>query len=122
LRNPAAAAKVGNLAHEHKEGAERLHRVVQAVDAVLADRELRRDDVDAIVRNFIDSERRHIEMEERYFFPAAAKALQPQDWVDIAAAVTAHQDPLFSDVAEARFEGLRAHIMRLEQEAEAERH
>lgn len=122
LRDPAAAAKVGNLAREHKEGAERLRRVVQAVDSVLADRELLRQDVDAIVRNFIDNERRHMEMEERYFFPVAAQALLPDDWVDIAAAVTAHQDPLFSEVAEGRFEGLRAHILRLEQEAEAERH
>lgn len=121
LRKPAAAAKVGDLAREHKEGNERLRKVVQAVDGVLADRELVRKNVDTIVRNFIDSERRHMEMEERYFFPAAAEALLPQDWVDIAAAVTAHQDPLFSDVAEERFEGLRAHILRLEQEAEAER-
>jgi hypothetical protein len=37
-------------------------------------------------------------------------------------AVTGHKDdPLFSDVAEERFDTLRAHILLLEQEAEAER-
>jgi hypothetical protein len=60
-------------------------------------------------------------MEDRHFFPAAAKALKPEDWTEIAAALTARKDPLFSDAAEARFDALRAHILRLEQEAEAER-
>jgi hemerythrin-like domain-containing protein len=45
IRDPAAAAKVGDLAREHQKGAERLHRVAQAVDSVLADRELLRQNV-----------------------------------------------------------------------------
>src|SRR5206468_3686473 len=90
IRDPAAAAKVGNLALEHKKGAERLRRVAQAVDSVLADREILRQDVDIIVRDFIERERRHIMMEDRDFFPAALKALEPQDWTEIASAMTAH--------------------------------
>ena len=121
IRDPAAAAKVGNLALEHQKGAERLRRVAQAVDSVLADREILRQNVDNIVRDFIEHERRHIMMEDRDFFPAALKALKPQDWTEIASAVTGHKDPLFSDVTEERFDALRAHILRLEQEAEAER-
>jgi hemerythrin-like domain-containing protein len=121
LRDPAAAAKVGNLALEHQKGAERLRRFAQAVDGVLADREILRQDVDRIVRDFIESERRHIMMEDRDFFPAALKALQPQDWTEIASASTSQEDPLFSEAAEETFDELRAHILRLEQEAEAER-
>jgi hypothetical protein len=60
-------------------------------------------------------------MEDRDFFPAALKALKPQDWTEVASAETRLKDPLFSDVAEERFDALRAHILRLEQEAEAER-
>jgi len=120
-RDPVAAAKVGDLAREHQKGAERLRRVAHAVENVLADRELLRQDVDAIVREFIAHERRHMMMEDRDFFPAARAALKPQDWTEIASAVTAHKDPLFSDAAEGRFDALRAHILRLEQEAEAER-
>jgi hemerythrin-like domain-containing protein len=103
------------------EGAERLRRVAQAVENVLADREVLRQNVDTIVRDFIAHERRHMIMEDRDFFPAALKALKPQDWTEIASAVTGHKDPLFSDVTEERFDALRAHILRLEQEAEAER-
>jgi hemerythrin-like domain-containing protein len=121
IRDPAAAAQVGDLAREHEQGAERLRRVAQAVDNVLADREVLRQNVDQVVRNFIEHERRHVAREDRDFFPAAVKALKPQDWTEIALALTRHKDPLFSDVTEERFDALRGHIMRLEQEAEAER-
>jgi hemerythrin-like domain-containing protein len=120
-RDAAAAAKVGDLAREHQKGAERLRRVAHAIDSVLADREVLRQNVDTIVRDFIEHERRHMMMEDRDFFPAALKALKPQDWTEIASAVTSREDPLFSDAAEARFDALRAHILQLEQEAEAER-
>src|ERR1700687_6389834 len=62
IRDPAAAAKVGDLALEHQKGAERLRRVAQAVDSVLADREILRQDVDKIVRDFIEHQRRTIMM------------------------------------------------------------
>ena len=120
-RDPAAAAKIGDLEREHKLGAERLRRVVLAVDAVLADREMPRQNVDAIIRDFIDRERRHILMEDEYFLPVALRALQPQDWTEIASTLTSHRDPLFSDGVEERFDALREHILRLEQEVEAER-
>ncbi|WP_234685834.1 hemerythrin domain-containing protein [Bradyrhizobium monzae] len=120
-RDPVAAAGVGDLAREHRKGADRLRQVARTVDSVLADRELLRDDVDAVVREFIEHERRHMAMEDRDSFPAAIKALEPQDWAEIASTVTVHKDPLFSDVAEERFDALRAHILRLEQEAELER-
>jgi hemerythrin-like domain-containing protein len=120
-RDPVAAAKVGDLAHEHHKGAERLRGVARAVGYVLADGEVLRQNVDTIVRDFIAHERKHMMMEDQYFFPAALKALKPQDWTEIASAVTSRKDPLFSDVTEERFDALRAHILGLEQEAEAER-
>jgi hemerythrin-like domain-containing protein len=122
LRDPAAAAKVGNLTLEHQKGTERLRRVAQAVDGVLADREILRQNVDNIVRDFIEKERRHVMMEDRDFFPAALKALMPQDWTEIALASTSHEDPLFSEAAEETFAALRTRILQLEHEAEVERH
>ena len=62
-----------------------------------------------------------MQTEDRDLFPAALKALKPQDWTEIASALTARKDPLFSDVTEERFDVLRQHILLLEQEAEAER-
>ena len=121
LRDPAAAAGIGDLAREHQKGSQRLRRVAQAVDSVLSDREILRQDVDAIVRDFLEHERHHMAMEDRHFFPAAVKALKPGDWAEIASAQSTHKDPLFSDATETRFDALRAHIFQLEREAESER-
>ena len=122
IRDPATAAKIGNLALAHQKGSERLRRVAHAIDNVLADREVLRQNVDSIIRDFIDQERHHMMMEDRDFFPAALKALEPQDWTEIASGLSGHKDPLFSETAEEKFDALREHILRLEQEAEAERH
>ena len=121
LRDSATAANVGDLVAEHRIGSDRLHRVAQAIESVLADRELLRQTVNDIIRDFIEHERRHIAMEDRHFFPAAVKALQPQDWAEIASSLTDQKDPIFSEVVEDRFDVVRSHIMQLEQEAEAER-
>ena len=121
VRNPAAAAKIGDLDREHTLGTERLRRVAQALDAILADREMLRVELTTIIRDFIERERRHIFMEDKYFFPAALKALKPEDWTEISSALTGRTDPLFSDVVEERFEILREHILQLEKEAESER-
>ncbi len=120
-RDPDAAAKIGDLAAEHRSGAERLRRVAQAVESVLADQEVLRQTVDDIIRDFIARERLHIAMEERDFFPAALKALRPDDWAEIALTLTDRKDPLFSESVEEGFELVRRHILQLEQEAEAER-
>lgn len=119
-RDPAAAAKIGDLAAEHRGGADRLRRVAQAVESALMDH-VQRQTVDEIIRDFIAHERMHIAMEEREFFPAAEKALQPQDWAEIASTLTEQKDPLFSEIVEQRFDAVRDYIMQLEQEAEGER-
>jgi len=120
-RDPPAAARIGDLVAEHRVGSERLRRVAQAVDGVLADRELLRQTVNDIIRDFIEHERHHIAMEERDFFPAATRALLPQDWAAIASGMTDCKNLLFNPSAEDRFAAVRRHIMQLEQEAEAER-
>ena len=53
---------------------------------------------------------------------AILEALEPQDWTEIASALTNPEDPLFSEAAEETFDALRARILQLEQKAEAERH
>jgi hypothetical protein len=59
-RNPAAAAKIGDLRIEHVEEASRLRRAAQAVERVLADQDLLRETVDEIIRDFIEHERQHM--------------------------------------------------------------
>jgi hemerythrin-like domain-containing protein len=113
-RDPAAAASVGDLEAEHRNGAKRLHLVARAVESVLGEQEVLRQTVDDIVRDFIEKERRHMEMEERVLFPAAASALRPEDWAEIDAKVG--DDPLL-DRANEKFNSLRQRILQWEQES-----
>jgi hemerythrin-like domain-containing protein len=117
LRDGAAAAAIGDLAADHRRGAEGLRHIAQALERASAKRETVHD----ILGDFIAQERRHMAMEERDFFPAAVNILQPQDWAEISSKWTGQKDPLFSEAVEERFEVVRRHILQLEQEAEAER-
>ncbi len=119
-RDPAAAASVGDLEAEHGKGSKRLRRVARAVESILADQEILRQTVDEIIRDFIDHERQHMAMEERIFFPAVVEVLQPQDWAEIYAGLTARMDPL-NTALEDKYRLLRQLILQWEQEAEAER-
>jgi len=121
LRNPAAAAKIGDLRIEHVEEASRLRRSAQAVERVLADQDLLRETVDEIIRDFIDHERQHMKMEEQIFFPTAVKTLRPKDWADIALKLADRRDPLNGPDLEQKFSMLRRKIQEIAAEAEAER-
>jgi hemerythrin-like domain-containing protein len=113
-RDPAAAASVGDLEAEHRNGAKRLRLVARAVENVLSEREVLRQTVDNIVRDFIEKERRHMQMEERVLFPAAAKALLPEDWAEIDARLCS--DPSLDRANDEKFNSLRERILRWEQE------
>ena len=120
-RDPVAAANIGDLRAEHEGEARRLRRVAQAVERVLGDQDLPRENVDKIIRDFIDRERQHMEMEERIFFPAAVNILRPKDWADIALKLADRCDPLCEPGLEQKFNMLRRKILEIEAEAHAER-
>ena len=120
-RDPVAAATIGDLQAEHEEGARRLRHVAQAVERVLSDEDLLRETVDDIIRDFINHERQHMVMEERVVFPAVLKALQPEDWADVALRLADHYGSPSEPDFEEKFSTLRRNILELEEEAERER-
>jgi hemerythrin-like domain-containing protein len=120
-RDPVAAATIGNLEAEHGEGTRRLRLVAEAVERVLSDQDLLRQNVNNIIRDFIDHERQHMAMEERIVFPAALKALRPEDWADIALKIADRYDPFYQPGFEEKFNRLHRNILKMEEEAEAER-
>jgi hemerythrin-like domain-containing protein len=120
-RDPVAAAAIGDLEAQHREGATRLRRVAQAVERVLGDQDLLRETVDDIIREFINHERQHMAMEERVVFPAALNALRPVDWADIALKLTDRDDPFYQPGLEKKFNTLRGNILEMQMEAQAER-
>jgi hemerythrin-like domain-containing protein len=120
-RAPDRAAAIPDLEAEHREGAARLRRVAQVIDAVLNDQELLRDNVDRIVRDFIDNERKHMSLEDEVVFPAITCTLQPEDWADIALKIADRYGPPSKTDFEEHFSSLRRDILELEQAAVARR-
>jgi hemerythrin-like domain-containing protein len=121
-RDAATAATIGNLEAEHQEGARRLRRVAETVEAVLNDQDFLRHTASDTMRDFIHHERQHMAMEERLLFPAALNALRPADWAEIALELADRHDPLSPLSVEGRFNTLRRNILKLEEEAEEARH
>jgi len=113
VRNPERAASIADLQGEHREGAIRLRRVAQAVESVLNDQDLVRENVDWIVRDFIDNERKHIALEDEVIFPAIIDALQPEDWAEIALTIADRYGPPSGADFEEQFSTLRRNILEL---------
>jgi hemerythrin-like domain-containing protein len=120
-RDPVAAATIGDLETEHREGGIRLRRVAQAVELVLSDQDLLRQSVDDIIRDFINHERQHMAMEERIVFPAVLNALGVEDWAEIALQLADRYGPLSQPDFEEKFSTIRRNILDMEEEAEAKR-
>jgi hemerythrin-like domain-containing protein len=116
-RAPDRAASIPDLEIEHREGAVRLRRVAQAIDAVLNDQELLRESVDQIVRDFIDNERKHIALEDAVVFPAITSSLKPEDWADIALKIADRYGPPSRADFEEQFSTFRRNILELEEAA-----
>jgi len=115
-RDPDAARKIGDLQREHEEIASHTRDFTAAARSLLADERTTETPFEKRAQDFIDFQKRHMEMEERHFFPAALKALTPEDWEALEAKMTDQEDPLFGERVGERYEALHANILQWEQE------
>jgi hemerythrin-like domain-containing protein len=120
-QDPAAATRFGDVEADHDVETERLRSFARAVDYILADQEIPRESVHVAVHDFIEHQRKHLEKEERLLFPAAVKALRPEDWAELDARLDDRKDPLFDANVEEKFHNLQETILRWEQETEETR-
>jgi hemerythrin-like domain-containing protein len=121
LRDPVAARRFGDVEAEHAVETRRLRSFARAVQYILADQEFLRENFHLAVHDFIEHQREHLKKEERLLFPAALKALRPEDWAEIDARLDDRKDPLFDSVVEEKFHNLQKTILRWEQETEETR-
>lgn len=121
MRDPAAAERIGDVEAEHELETSRLHRLVEAVEEILAGREFLRQAFHDVVSDFIKHQRQHMDKEERLLFPAAVQRLRPEDWADIDARLNDRKDPLFNGVVETKFQALQRTILRWQRETESSR-
>src|SRR5208282_3337642 len=74
-RDPVAAESVGDLEAEHQNEGKRLRKVADMIRSILTDHEVLQQAFDGVMRDFIEHERKHMEMEERFLFSTAVGAL-----------------------------------------------
>ena len=118
MRDPAVASRVGDVEAEHEIETERLRKLVEAVEEILAGREFLRQTFHDVVNDFIKHQRQHMDKEERLLFPAAVQRLRPEDWAAIDARLGDRKDPLFNGAVETKFQALQRTILRWERETE----
>ena len=110
-RDPLAAKRIGDVEAEHRQETERLDRVAKVVRNVLLDREILRETFGKVMRDFIDHQRRHMAMEERTLFPAAANTLRPEDWQEIDLKWNDKTETLFAVAMKEKYHSLRDRIL-----------
>lgn len=98
------------LIEEHRHLAELTRRFAAAVDQVLKNLEVPRENFSDVARSFIDTYRTHMAMEDKLFFPAALQALNGPAWAAIEAQAEERRDPLHRRQVEERFRTLRREI------------
>ena len=110
-KSPDAARAMGDLEDEHGAVAVRLADLMLAIDNILLEVEVPRDKFCTVARTFIEDERKHMMMEERYFFPVALEVLDDGDWSEIESRFTRTADPLFDAIVEDKFRTLRQELL-----------
>lgn len=112
---PDRARRLSGLAELHEELAALTRRVAEVVRRVLDEAELPRALVIRAVKEFIDSLRHHMEMEEEHFLPLAEEVLSEADLGELESEIFEKDDPLFGPETEENFAVLRESIFRWEE-------
>jgi len=111
------ASPLRKLEAQHEELGILTRRFHQYVRRVLDEAELPRQDFVRAAREFIASQRHHMQMEEEHFLPLAESLLGPDDLAAIDSALFAERDPLMDPGSEARYATLREAILSWEGDA-----
>ena len=112
-RDAAAAETVGDILSGHAQLNEKTQNFAAALNNLVHDAELPREWFVDLVRDYIEANRRHIEMEEQVFVPLAEKTLLPEDWAEIDTAIASPDDPLFGEAVHQQYEALYRRIVSL---------
>lgn len=108
---PNQAAGLRGLAAQHEQLAGLTRRFAKLLRRVLSEAELRRADILLAMKEFIASQRHHMQMEDEHFLVLAEKLLRPRDHAELEATIAARQDPLSGSSREQHYAKLRETII-----------
>ncbi len=106
-KKPDIELTVGDLTMEHRRLSALTGRFHAALANILTDATLPRDWFVGVAREYVDYTRRHMQMEEVVFFPAAEGALDAADWKAVARAMPKTIDPLALETPGQAFSALK---------------
>ncbi|AYH44293.1 hemerythrin domain-containing protein [Azoarcus sp. DN11] len=109
-RDPAIAAIVDELAHEHGAISECSTALAADLAAVANGAMMSRSTLATDVRNYVAFLKNHMDAEERELFPRLAAALDDEDWFLVDSAIHFAADPIFGDSVQERFRALHRRI------------
>ena len=99
------------LDDDHDQLSDELHGFSRTVSSLLVDpNPMTRSEFVLAARSFIQREREHMAMEERFFFPAADRWLTEQDWIEIDSIVMQFEDPMTEPGVGQRFGQISKHL------------
>ncbi len=102
------------LEAQHEELGQLTQRFAKIVVRVLDEAELPRAHFVRAAREFIESQRHHMRMEEEHFFPYAESRLGDDDLAELNRALFLRQDPLFGPKVEQEYATLSERILQWE--------
>ena len=113
--SPSRASQLRGLADLHSELGALTRRMARLIHRVLDEAELPRAEVIRAVKEFIQSQRHHMQMEEEHFLPLAEEVLSASDLEELESEIFQKDDPLFGPETEEHFAMLRDFILRSEE-------
>lgn len=109
--NPEMAAAAAPIVAEHGALADLAVEALVMLNQVLMEMSVSRDAFSALGRRFVEMQTRHMEAEEKLFFPTAMQVLKDSNWADLETLILdPKDDPVFADGAVIRFDRLRENV------------
>jgi hemerythrin-like domain-containing protein len=109
-RCPDLRLDLARLAQEHRVIARAGETLRQHLEAILGGSLIQRAEVEVAAATYLVYYGNHMAKEDEIVLERAGKALTPEDWRAVKAAVTARPDPIFGEHPEERYQVLRREI------------
>ncbi|WP_047048548.1 hemerythrin domain-containing protein [Vibrio mexicanus] len=110
--------QIENLETEHVELSERTHQFLETVEMILQDAVVPHDIFVGQLSEFIQAQKRHLDLEERSILPMIQKAFTTQDWQAVESEWSlSDDDPVFGETIADRYQQLAQRVRTTEQEA-----
>ena len=113
---PERAARLRGLGELHEELSQLTRHMEKIVRRVLDEAELPRSQLVRAAKEFIESQRHHMRMEEEHFLPLAEELLSDEDLSELDEELFARIDPLFGAQTQSHYEMLRDFILKADRQ------